>query len=1112
MSRIDDNKTPQGLRVRADAERNPASQPYQNPFPSSLATLCGKMRRALPLVLLILLSLCTAEAHAQLATAEVSGTVHDQTAALVPGATVTATQISTGVAATTTANGEGIFVFSTLPVGGYTLSVTAPGFEAYRQSGISLTVGQHLNLSIALSLGRADQVVTVTAAQVSVDTTTPTEQSIIEEKIVQDLPLNGRNPASLTFTVAGVTDAGLNPANTQSNSTIKESDAVTPQESAPSVHGARPGGTYFSLDGATNTDPFSVIGGPFPNPDATGEFNVVTGTYGAQYVSAPGGAVNIVSRSGSNQVHGTAFEFLRNGFFNATNKFSPLPDVLKRNQYGIAIGAPLLRNKLFVFGTYQATPTHSTSDGVGAFPTALERQGDFGTFQIPSYFLSPAAQKILQYLPVGAPGTGLVNYQTPQISNDQQGLVKFDYDIARHRIFARMFYDRYTVGATSPDGPYKVAAEQSGFIIPWQSAAIGDNWSLGSFSLQTTASFTRALASSTIGKQDLSYSNLGLTGLSGYHADPGLSLVYVLGGFAVGNGSITQFPRNTFEISQNVFAIKGKHQLSFGLNYRRVSLDESNYTGQNPIAVFVGVNSYILGLYGIIPGANMNPIADLVLGAPYTFYQQDGFYSKQRGNLFGTYAEDSYHVAKKLTLTTGLRWDPYLPYTPQNGHVTCFQPGSQSSVFANALTGLTFPGDPGCSASGTRSSIAEFEPRIGLAYQAGNSAKTVVRAGYGKYDLQFPLNAYIGFSSQPFVRTYQAAQPGISLDNVWGSQGITDPFAAGFQTANYVPVKDVKFVKQLAASTFAPNFHPGYIQQWSLSLQQLLTARDSFDLAYVGSQGTHLTMGISLNTPVYAKGASASNEQSRRPYQDFANIYELASNGTSSYNGADLTYRHRDRVFTITSALNWSKSLDDYSRPVNAGTANLPNGDHHFQRGRSDFDQNLAFRNTVTYSAPKLQDWNVVARSVLGSWNLSGLVVIDAGQPFSVTDADDQSFTGLQLDLADRVPNVPMYKNGKLNIEAFTDNAPGTFGNSGRNAYRSPAYKDVDIALLKDIPILREFHATFRSEAFNVFNHPNLIQTNSAFGVAGTSAATNFGTYNVARDPRILQFSLKASF
>ncbi len=223
-----------------------------------------------------------------------------------------------------------------------------------------------------------------------------------------------------------------------------------------------------------------------------------------------------VSRTGTHQIHGTAFEFLRNAFVNATNKFSPIPDTLKRNQFGFALGAPILRDKPFAFATYQATPTHGTTDGVGYYPTALEREGNFGTFQIPSYLISPAAQKILQYLPVGAPGTGIVNSQTPQITNDQQGLIKFDYNFANHRIFARGFYDPYNVAATSPDGPYLLAGEQSGLVIPWLSEAVGDNWSLGGFSLQTTASFTRALASSTVAKQDLSYSNLGLTGLSGY--------------------------------------------------------------------------------------------------------------------------------------------------------------------------------------------------------------------------------------------------------------------------------------------------------------------------------------------------------------------------------------------------------------------------------------------------------------------------------------------------------------------------------------------------------------------------------------------------------------------
>lgn len=231
---------------------------------SHTSAIRPKLGFVLLIIFAVLLSLWTGQASAQLATAEINGTVHDQTAALVPGATVTVTQVDTGVVTTTTANGEGIFVFSTLPVGTYTLNITAPGFDTYRQTTITLTVGQHLTVDASLKIGVSDQVVTVSASSVALDSSSPTEQSVIEQKIVENLPLNGRNPATLAYTVAGVTDAALNATNRAVNSTFAPNDAVSAQESAPSVHGARPGGTYFSLDGANNTDPYTVVGGPFP--------------------------------------------------------------------------------------------------------------------------------------------------------------------------------------------------------------------------------------------------------------------------------------------------------------------------------------------------------------------------------------------------------------------------------------------------------------------------------------------------------------------------------------------------------------------------------------------------------------------------------------------------------------------------------------------------------------------------------------------------------------------------------------------------------------------------------------------------------------------------------
>jgi hypothetical protein len=1069
-------------------------------------------------LLFVCFAFAGSRANAQMATAQISGTVHDQTGAVVPGAQVTATHSATGIATAAITNDQGFFVLPSLAVGSYSINATATGFEKYRQTGIGLTVGQQLNLRIGLKVGKADEVVTVTADAVAVDSTSPTEQSTVEEKVIQDLPLNGRNPAALTYTVAGVTDSTLNlsAANTQSG--VKAADAASPSESAPSVHGSRPGGTYFSLDGASNTDPFTVIGGPFPNPDATGEFSVVTGTYGAQYVSAPGGAINIVTKSGTNDIHGTVFEFLRNGFFNARNARNPNPDVLKRNQYGFAVGAPIIRNKLFIFSTYQSTPIHNVSTTSGVLPTAAQRTGNFGTYSIAElgqifgsalFSLSPAIQESLQYLPVGPAATsGLLYYDVPANSTDKQGEVKVDLALTNHRIFARAFYDRYIKEANGPTKDALLLGEQSGYIQPWASGALGDSWTFGKWILDSRASFTRVLSTQVQAQQLLSYSNLGVSNMSGYSADPGFGGFYVYGGFYGSNGSATYFPRKQFEISENVFSMRGKHQISFGANYRRISLDETNYTGQNPIEVFAPFNSAIAAQlasqYGI-PGIYPSATADLMMGMPYESLQQDGFFMGATGNLFGVHGEDNIHVTKNLTATVGLRWDPYFPYLPEDGRITCFSAGAKSTVFTNAIAGLLYPGDPGCSSGGVESSTLEFQPRAGLAYQVGGKGKTVIRAGYGKYDLQFPLDSYVGFSTQPWVRSYQPTQvPFMKIDNFWASLGTSNPFASGFQGSGYNPPKDIAFQTGLKAATFDSHFRPAYAEQWSLSVQQLLTSTDSIDLAYLGSSGTHLALSVGINT--LAKGS--------RPYPNFSDICSLSSTGTSSYNGVDVTYKHRGKSFTLTSAFSWSKALDDNSQPGSSSAISIPNSNHNFRRGRSDYDQNLVSRTTGTWTSPKLANLNPAIRQVAGSWMLSGLLTLDAGQPFSVTDDAGNSGSGLGIDYADRVAGVPVYLNGKLNPAAFKGNAAGTFGNSGRNAYRGPAYKDMDIAVMKNFPVLERLNATFRAEAFNLFNHPNYLPPGSDYSnyTSNPTSTTTFGAYTSARDPRIMQFSLKLMF
>ena len=328
---------------------------------------------------MFMLCLTAAPCLAQVSTATITGVVQANTArALVPGAQVVVTQTQTNGTAQAVPDASGVFSVPALPVGPYSMSVTAAGFATYARTNIVLTVGQVANFEVQLSVGATSDTVTVKTGAPLINQTDPTLENTVDEQTVTSLPLNGRNPATLVFNAGGVANTGENTGTGQLASTnqITPPGVTIPGSIAPAVNGIRAGGTYFSLDGATNVDPLGVIGGPFPDPDATQEFQVVTGTYGSRYVSAPGGAVNIVTRAGSNQFRGTVFEFIRNGYFNAENAILAQPDVLKRNQYGGTLGGPILKKKFFFFGSYQGTRIASKTVNEYPVPTSAEKNGD----------------------------------------------------------------------------------------------------------------------------------------------------------------------------------------------------------------------------------------------------------------------------------------------------------------------------------------------------------------------------------------------------------------------------------------------------------------------------------------------------------------------------------------------------------------------------------------------------------------------------------------------------------------------------------------------------------------------------------------------------------------
>ena len=1081
--------------------------------------------------------------RAQVSTASLDGTVQDNSGAVIPGARIVVVQTQTNLTIETVSGPDGSFRVRSLPVGPYLVRVSKEGFSKYEQGGIVLTVGQEATLPITLAVGSATQNVVVTAQAAAVESTSSTIQNVVEDQVVANLPLNGRNPAALVFTAPGVTDATINPKGTNANSTVSGGGSSLSDESAPTTNGVRPGGTYFSLDGAGNIDPYVVIGGPFPNPDATQEFSVVTGSYGARYVSAPGGAVNVVTKSGTNQIHGSAFEFVRNGYFNAENYFAATPDTMKRNQFGFAAGGPLVKDKLFAFGSYQQTLIRQpilVNAYVGIVtPTENMQKGQFlsaipgvGVVDVP---VSTVASNLMKYIPPpnhALPGGPYAYYNTtlPNPTNNPQWVTKLDYNLRQHRLFARYFADHSHTPADEMQSSSDTASGENlltanGYSYgSWDTVALGDTWTANSWVVDGRASFARV---KTGGGPASSLAGLNITALGATGATPGtiptLPTFYSLGGLFASGSGFGNNTRTSWDYSLDAMHQFGKHELALGTDIRLVKENQTSNVGQNLAFVFVGLKS----LFSVGPLDN-NGMADLMMGYPYEFLGSDGGFQTASGKLFGLYVEDKYHASSRLTFTGGLRWDPYLPYTIQSDQIDCWIPGQQSSVFTNAPQGLNFPGDHGCSSGGTSAKYGLVQPRVGAAYRLDSNGNTALRAGWGLYSTQFQLVSLLGFAAPPFVRDYLIIHNPFSMnqnvDAPWTSMGQTDPFASGFHNASYKPPSDVSFAQAesigFASSAIDNHFQPAYVEQWSLSLQHAFTPSDSAELAYVGTQGIHIAQSYDANLPVY--NGDAAKPAGVRPFgsEGLTQILTLVSNSTSIYNGLNATYRHRGRGgLDLVSAFNWSKCLDDGSIPPSTsgifgatglGDNTVANGAYlpGARRGRCDFDQNLTSRTTAVWNSPDLKGTDKLVRAVAGSWVLSGLVVADAGQPFSVTDSHGYSQTGLGLDLADRAANTPAYVSGKLNHAAFADNAPGTYGNSGRNAFRAPAWIHVDPAVMKTFPLGSErLHLMFRAEAFNVFNHPNLEQPGSDFASSST-----FGVTSTARDPRIMQFSIKVLF
>jgi hypothetical protein len=946
------------------------------------------------------LALCGVSWSQQRNTAGCYGRVTDQQGAAIPDATITLLHVQTGIARVDHSNQAGEWEFPSIPVGEYRLTVQKEGFSKIEQTGIILQVNDNRRADLSLSVGALTNTVTVEATAQAVDVSGATLKGTIDSRRVVDLPLNGRDLADLAFLVPGV----------QSGSGVAggTGDGAKMAFSARrfSVDGSRQNNLSFTLDGGDNQDNLQNNNLPFPFPDAVQEFSVQTSNASAEFGKSLGGSVNIVTKSGTNSYHGDVFWFVRNTTFDANSFFAHTPDQLKQNQGGFTFGGPAIKNKLFFFGGYQRTWVRALNGSGSAISVPLShRQGDFSDLlkaskpivlldttsgqpypnnQISSSQFSAAAQNLFKFAPLPGPD-GLVHYAVPSLQNAYEWITRVDYRINdAHSLYVRL-YDNHT------EMPAQMVANNifsstQGIVATSQTGTVGETYTL-SPNLLVDTHFTATQYSG-----NRTYAFPGSMRSIGVNVNPSSNSIGVsLNGtsnISMSSGTPAVFARANLEFTQSWQWIKGKHSIVWGSN-----VEDSRYNEYN---TFNGQGSF--GFNGEWSGYDQ---ADYLTGQFSSFVQGNGEIEFKRLHYFGFYWGDTFRVTPRMTLSFGLRYEPYLPITDLNNRVVQFQPqayqaGAVSQVFVNSPPGLLYPGDKTPSGStvptgATASQLNHFAPRFGFAYDVFGDGRTSLRGGYGIYYDIPELYAYNNMNDQsPFSFTVNFLKGYFDDPYAGRSQLNVFPFAGDFQKNSVFPIP-------FSAAALQPVQSLPYEQSWNATVEHQFGHDWLMRASYVGTKGTHLWGDYDANAPIFnpalALTANRQSVQQRRPRQQYQGLDLLFAGLNQSYNSLQVSVNKRfSRGLSNQLSYTWSKNLDYLSNNAQITSNSIADPFNFFQfRGPADFDRRHRFVDSVVYEIPDAGHalHNSVVSAIVGNWQTSGIVTLQSGSPFSITSSND---------------------------------------------------------------------------------------------------------------------------
>ncbi len=1080
--------------------------------------------------LIALLMIIPMSVPGQVTTATILGNITDPSGAPVAAATVTARNTDTGVTRTVVTGEEGNYRMEFLPIGNYVIEVRATsGFKRALRESIILRVGDTTSIDIALEVGAVSEEVTVTSTTPEVNTTSAEIGRTVQSQEIENLPLVERNVFTLLDLTPGVqsNNTGVATASAATNNNV-----LGFPEQRTIINGGTDGGTgsvSYYLDGGTNMTNLRNTGNVAPNPEAIREFKVTTNSYNAEYGRFASGVINIVTKSGTNKLRGSVYEYVRNEAFNA-NEYGSSVDRPKyrRNQFGGSVGGKLIKDRTFFFGTYSGLRQQQSRFLSGAtIPSAAFRNGDFSALPaasqprdpatgtslatasffpggiIPASRFDPVAVRILQSIPVANStnpnGTPSWQGNVPLPTNTDEFLVKIDHQINDPH---RLTFSYFTTAGSQTIFPGNGNLPWATQDFSWRqhNANLSHVWVMGADKVnQLWLTYTRNFGgrinnpSTTLRDLGSAFTPQGVASLPQITVNGFFQLSNAIGGPVAGT--------NLYSIRNVMSWNRGSHSLKIG----------------GELTLNKDIQDTLLNNYGVFAFNNTatgNAFADFLLGIPSTLTQDAPVTALTNTKYGSLFLQDDWRATSNLTLNLGLRWEVQTPPTDPQNRFTNYIPGRQSTVRPNAPVGALFFGDAGVERGAIPIRWNHFSPRIGFAYDPFGDGKTSLRAAIGMFYGSISGNEWGNMTNfQPWSTRLSFT----NLNRRGTGATLVNPYA-NYVGGNPFPYNG-SFTSGGGFFAVDPDFQHPRTLQMNVSLQRQITNQVTVGAAYIKSVARRLPFGRDVNYPVVNATATnaGANILARRPNPAFGAVTLLDSDQRADYDGLQLTGAVRfSKLFSANGFYTLSKttsSVQLHNNTVLGLAQNYSNLDA--EKGAADTDQRHVFSMSFNFQPDFYNGSNRVLKGILNGWSIAPIVKVRSGRPFTVTNGGvDANLDGVATDRA-RLIGDPRLANPTaarwFNTAAFAQNTivtgVATDGSSPRNFLYGPGFRVVDLALSRDFKFAERYVLRFRAEGTNVFNIVNLGQPNSTF-----STGTSFGTITDGGAMRILQFGAKLTF